>query len=92
MKNLFSTSDNSDDANKVAKKLEGDLAYNLKNKTNVEPGIIDQIKSMVMEKVLSSFTVAAAEKGDKEGNGLMDMLTDDDLVDGLKSKLGGFFK
>ncbi|MGB1104003.1 MAG: hypothetical protein ACPG21_10295 [Crocinitomicaceae bacterium] len=92
MKNLFSTSDNSDDANKVAKKLEGDLAYNLKNKTNVEPGIIDQIKSTVMEKVLSSFTGAAAEKGDKEGNGLMDMLTDNDLVDGLKSKLGGFFK
>jgi hypothetical protein len=92
MKNLFSAHDNTEDANKVAKKLEGDLEYNLKNKTNVEPSIIDQIKSTVMEKVLGSFTGAAQEKGDKEGNGLMDMLTDNDLVDGLKSKLGGFFK
>ena len=29
-----------------------------------------------MSKVLGSFTGAAAEKGDKEGNGLMDMFTD----------------
>jgi hypothetical protein len=90
MKNLFSAGENNADANNVAKKLEGDLAYNLKNKTNVSPGIIDQIKSTVMEKVLVSFTGAAAEKGDKEGNGLMDMLTDNDMVDSLKSKLGGF--
>lgn len=88
----LSAGENNADANNVAKKLEGHLAYNLKNKTNVSPGIIDQIKSTVMEKVLVSFTGAAAEKGDKEGNGLMDMLTDNDMVDSLKSKLGGFFK
>lgn len=92
MSNLFSQNDNTEDANKVAKKLEGDLAYNLKKKTSMSDGIIDQIKSVVMSKVLSSFTGTAAEKGDKEGNGLMDMFTDGDMLDGLKSKLGGFFK
>tara|TARA_B110000046_G_C13021861_1_gene411666 strand:- start:4355 stop:4519 length:165 start_codon:yes stop_codon:yes gene_type:complete len=50
------------------------------------------IKSVVMSKVLGSFTGSTAEKGDKEGNGLMDMFTDNDMIDGLKSKLGGFFK
>jgi hypothetical protein len=92
MANLFSANDNNDDANKVAKKLEGDLAHNLKNKSGMSDGIIDQIKSVVMSKVLGSFTGAAAEKGDKEGSGLMDMFTDNDMIDGLKSKLGGFFK
>ncbi len=92
MANLFSANDNNDDANKVAKKLEGDLAHNLKNKSGMSDGIIDQIKSVVMSKVLGSFTGAAAEKGDKEGNGLMDMFTDNDMISGLKDKLGGFFK
>lgn len=101
MANLFSANDNTEDANKVAKKLEGDLAHNLKNKSGMSEGIIDQIKSAVMSKVLGSVTGAAAEKGDKEGNGLMDLFTDGNLmdkfkdgslVDGLKSKLGGFFK
>jgi len=92
MANLFSANDNNDDANKVAKKLEGDLAHNLKNKSGMSDGIIDQIKSAVMSKVLGSFTGAAAEKGDKEGNGLMDMFTDNDMISGLKDKLGGFFK
>lgn len=92
LSNLFSANDNNDDANKVAQKLEGDLAYNLKNKTGMSDGIIDQIKSAVMNKVLGGFTGAAAEKGDKEGNGIMDLLTDNDMLDGLKSKLGGFFK
>ncbi len=101
MKNLLSTSDNNEEANKVAKKLEGDLAYNLKNKSGMSDGIIDQIKSVVMEKVMGSFTGAAAKTGDKEGNGLMSMLTDGDLLskfkdggimDSMKSKLGGFFK
>lgn len=91
MSNLFSTNDNTADANNVAKKLEGDLAYNLKNKTGMSEGVIDQIKSVVMEKVLGGFSGAAAEKGDKEGNGIMDMLSDNDMIDGLKSKLGGFF-
>lgn len=92
MKNLFSSNDNTEDANKVAKKLEGDLAFNLKNKSGMADGIIDQIKSVVMSKVLGSFTGAAAEKGDKEGGGLMDMLTDSNLLDGFKDKLGGLGK
>jgi len=95
MANLFSSNDNTDDANKIAKKLEGDLAHNLKNKSGMSDGIIDQIKSAVMSKVMGSFTGAAAEKGDKEGNGLMDMFTDNDMLSGLKDKLGGlggFFK
>jgi hypothetical protein len=101
MANLFSANENNEEANKVAKKLEGDLAHNLKNKTGISEGIIDQIKSVVMTKVMGSFTGAAAEKGDKEGNGLMDMFTDGSLmekfqgaggIDGIKSKLGGFFK
>ena len=57
--------------------------------------LLIQIKSVVMDKVLGSFTNAAAEKGDKEGNGLLDMFTDSDMMDSLKSKLGGlgsFFK
>ena len=41
MANLFSSSDNTDDANKIAKKLEGDLAHNLKNKSGMSDGIID---------------------------------------------------
>ncbi len=101
MKNLLSTDKNTPDADNVAKKLEGDLAHNLKNKSGMSEGIIDQIKSAVMSKVLGSFTGAAAEKGDKGGSGLMDMLTDGDLLnkfkdggimDSMKSKLGGFFK
>ena len=36
---LFSTKDNNDDANKVAKKLEGDLAHNLKNKSGMADGM-----------------------------------------------------
>lgn len=92
MANLFSQNDNTSDADNIAKKLEGDLAHNLKNKSGMSDGIIDQIKSAVMSKVMSSFTGAAAETGDKEGNGLLSMFTDGDMLDGLKSKLGGFFK
>ena len=101
MTNLFSTKDNTEDANKVAKKLEGDLAYNLKNKSGMSDGIIDQIKGLVMSKVLTSFTGAAAEKGDKDGNSLMHLFTAGNLLDkfkdggmmnSLKGKLGGFFK
>ncbi|NOQ71313.1 MAG: hypothetical protein GQ574_04900 [Crocinitomix sp.] len=92
MANLFSANDNNEDANKVAKKLEGDLAHNLKNKSGMSESIIDKIKSAVMSKVMGSFTGDAAKSGDKEGNGLMDMFTDNDMISGLKSKLGGFFK
>lgn len=92
LSNLFSAHDNSTDANKVAQKLEGDLAFNLKNKTGISDGIIDQIKTAVMSKVLGGFTGAAEANGDKEGNGIMDLLTDGEMLDGLKNKLGGFFK
>ena len=34
-------------------------------------GIVDQIKSSVMQKVMSSFTGEAAKNGDKGGNGLL---------------------
>ncbi|WP_027420354.1 hypothetical protein [Crocinitomix catalasitica] len=101
MSNLFSSNDNTTEANNVSKKLEGDLAFNLKNKTGLSEGIIDQIKSVVMSKVMSGFSNSAAEKGDKEGNGLMDMFTDSDMLskftsgdtmDAIKGKLGGLFK
>jgi hypothetical protein len=101
MANLFSTNENTAEANTVNKKLEGDLAFNLKNKTGLSDDIIDQIKSVVMTKVLGGFTDTASKNGDKEGNGLMDMLTDSDLLskfassdmgNSLKNKLGGFFK
>lgn len=100
MQNLFSANENSPEANNVAKKLEGDLAHNLKNKSGMSDGIIDQIKSAVMSKFLGGVTGAASEKGDKEGNGLMSMFTDGDLMnkfkdggmmDSVKSKLGGLF-
>ena len=89
MANLFSSNDNTAEADNVAKKLEGDLAYNLKNKSGLADGVIDQIKSVVMEKVLGSFTGAAKEKGEDDGNGLLDMFTDNDMLDGLKDKLAG---
>ena len=92
MANLFSSNNNTSDADKIAKKLEGDLAHNLKNKAGMSEGIIDKIKSAVMSKVMASFSGSAAAKGDKEGSGLMDMFTDNEMISGLKSKLGGFFK
>ena len=64
------------------------MAYKLKNKSGMSDGIIDQIKSVVMEKVMESFEGEAFKTGDTEGNSLMFMLTDGDLL----SKLGGFFK
>lgn len=88
MANLFSQNENTPDADNISKKLEGDLAFNLKNKSGFSDIIIDQIKSAVMSKVLGSFMGGAAEKGDKEGNGLLSMLTDS----GLLGKLGGLFK
>jgi hypothetical protein len=92
MTNLFSTDENTPEANQVAKKLEGDLAHNLKTKSGMSEGIVDQIKSAVMQKVMSSFTGEAAKNGDKGGNGLLEMFTDGDMMDNIKSKLGGFFK
>lgn len=67
MTNLFSTDENTPEANQVAKKLEGDLAHNLKTKSGMSEGIVDQIKSAVMQKVMSSFTGEAAKKATKAG-------------------------
>lgn len=55
----------------MAKKIEGDLAHSLKTKSGMPEGIVDQIKSSVMQKVMSSFTGEAAKNGDKGGNGLL---------------------
>jgi hypothetical protein len=54
--------------------------------------IVDQIKSAVMQKVMSSFTGEAAKRVNKGGNGLLEMLRDGDMMENIKSKLGGFFK
>ena len=91
MTNLFSTDENTPEANQVAKKLEGDLAHNLKTKSGMSEGIVDQIKSAVMQKVMSSFTGEAAKRRQRR-NGLLEMFTDGDMMDNIKSKLGGFFK
>jgi hypothetical protein len=53
---------------------------------------VDQIKSAVMQKVMSSFTGEAAKRVNKGGNGLLEMLRDGDMMENIKSKLGGFFK
>lgn len=95
IKNLFSQNDNTPEANNVANKLEGDLAYNLKNKSGLSDSIIDTIKSAVMAKFLGGTTNTLAEKGDKDGGGILDMLGGlggSDMMDGLKDKIGGFFK
>ncbi|MFK8044517.1 MAG: hypothetical protein AB8B72_03410 [Crocinitomicaceae bacterium] len=95
IKNLFSQNDNNEDANRVASKLEGDLAYNLKNKAGLSDTIIDTIKSAVMSKFLGGATKSLADKGDTDGGGIMDMLSGfagGDMLDNLKGKIGGFFK
>ena len=95
IKNLFSTNDNNDGANAVAKKLEGDLAFNLKNKSGLSDSIIDKIKSAVMSKFLGGTTNAMASKGDSEGGSILDLFGDSSLLDGFKDKLSGltgFFK
>lgn len=105
IKNLFSQNDNNEDANRVASKLEGDLAYNLKNKSGLSDTIIDTIKSAVMAKFMGDTSKSLAENGDKDGGGILDMfggsdmlnnltdkLGDSDMLDGLKGKIGGFFK
>ncbi len=92
VKNLFSTNDNNEDANNMAKKLEGDLAFNLKNKAGLSDGIIDKIKSAVMEKFLGGTTSALSKSGDNEGGGIMDLFGDSGLMDTFKNKISGFFK
>ena len=92
MENLFSQNKNSKDADVVAKKMENDLAFNLKKNTNLEPSVIDQVKSAVMSKFLGGLASTDQAKGDKEGKGMLDSFMDNDMLDGFKSKLGGFFK
>ncbi|MDX1349980.1 MAG: hypothetical protein R3279_07030 [Putridiphycobacter sp.] len=95
IKNLFSQNDNTAEANTVASKLEGDLAFNLKNKIGLSDDVIDTIKSVVVSKFLGGATSTLAEKGDKDGGGILDMLGNfggDDMIGGLKDKIGGFFK
>ena len=88
MENLFSQDANTTEANGVANKLEGDLAHNLKKNTSMTDVVIDQIKSAVMAKFLGG----VSKTGGAGGKGMMDSLMDSSVVDGLKSKLGGFFK
>jgi len=96
MENLFANKENSEDANTMQKKLEGDLAYNLKNKSNMEPSMIDKIKGEIMSKFLGGATTAAKDKGDEEGKGLMGLFSGGDvmknLMDGdIGKKLKGLF-
>ncbi|MFK8038904.1 MAG: hypothetical protein AB8B74_11475 [Crocinitomicaceae bacterium] len=92
IKNLFSQNDNTNDANTMANKLEGDLAHNLKNKAGLSDSIIDTIKSAVMSKFLGGTSNALAENGDKDGGSVLDMFGDSDMLNGFKDKIGGFFK
>ena len=45
-----------------------------------------------MSKFLGGISDSGKNAWDKEGNGMLDSLMDSDLMDGLKSKMGGFFK
>ena len=96
MQSLFANKENTADANTMQKKLEGDLAYNLKNKSNMEPSMIDKIKGEIMSKFLGGATSAAKEKGDEEGTGLMSMFSGGDIMKNISGsdigkKLKGLF-
>lgn len=96
LENLFSQDDNSEDANTVANKLEGDLAFNLKKNTGLSDTIIDSIKSAVMSKFLGG----VSNTGGSGGKGMLDSFMDSDIGNSLKSTLtdklggmvGGLFK
>lgn len=92
IKNLFSQNDNTNEANTMANKLEGDLAYNLKNKAGLSDSIIDTIKSAVMSKFLGGTSSALSQNGDKDGGSILDMFGDNEMLNGFKDKIGGFFK
>lgn len=96
MENLFSSKPNSSEADTVKKKLEGDLAFNLKNKANMDEGIIDKIKSEIVGRFLGGATDAAKEKGDEDGKGLMGLFSGDNILDNIMEsdiakKLKGLF-
>lgn len=96
MENLFSSKPNTSEADTVKKKLEGDLAFNLKNKSNMDEGIIDKIKGEIMDRFLGGASNAAKEKGDEDGKGLMGLLSGDNILDNIMEsdiakKLKGLF-
>jgi hypothetical protein len=96
MQNLLSSGKNNPEADVMQKKLEGDLAFNLKNKSKMEPGLVDKIKTEIMAKFLGGASGAAKEKGDEDGKGLMSMFSGGDLLKNLggadmQKKLKGFF-
>ena len=79
LENLFSQDANNAEADNIAKKLEGDLAYSLKNKAGMSSGIIDTIKSAVMSKVLGGFM----NTGGKGGKSVLDGLLNSDMLSGF---------
>lgn len=96
MENLFSSKPNTSEADTVKKKLEGDLAFNLKKKSNLDEGIIDKIKGEIMDRFLGGASNAAKEKGDEDGKGLMGLLSGDNILDNIMEsdiakKLKGLF-
>lgn len=92
MEELLANKDNTAEADVMKKKLEGDLAYNLKNKTDMDESLIDKIKGAVMDRFLGGATGAAKEKGEEDGKGLLSMLGGDNLIGNLLGdKLKGLF-
>lgn len=92
LEELLASKDNTGDADSMAKKLEGDLAFNLKNKSKMDESLIDKIKSEVMSRFLGGATGAAKEKGEEDGKGLMGLFGGDNLVGNLLGdKLKGLF-
>ncbi|MGV6861539.1 MAG: hypothetical protein ACWA41_07190 [Putridiphycobacter sp.] len=96
LENLFSQDKNSADADTVAKKLEGDLAYSLKNKAGMEDGVIDQIKSAVMDKFLGGLMNTGGKGGKSILDGflskdLMSKFTGDGKDGGIMDTISGFF-
>jgi len=85
LENLFSQDSNTEEANGIANKLEGDLAHNLKKNTNLSSSVIDQIKSAVMSKFLGG----VSNTGGSGGKGMLDSFMDSGMLDSFKSKLGG---
>ncbi len=82
LENLFSQSPNTPDADNIANKLEGDLAFSLQNKAGLPAQIVDMIKSAVASKVLNGLM----NTGGSGGKSVLDGLLKSDLLSGF---LGG---
>jgi hypothetical protein len=80
IENLFSSHENKREAVKIQKKIEEDLEYNLKTKSNIDFGIIDKIKEDIISKFLSEASAAAKESGDEEGKGLSGLFGGNDIM------------